>query len=369
MSQSKTMEMEEIPEIDGDFPPRLSAKLAGHEAVEARFLQNLAQNRLHHAWLLTGAKGIGKAGFAFRLARFLLHHPNPVQAAQNANNLDIPEDSKTQQLVNRLSHPDLMVVNRPYDFDKGVFKADISVESIRNISHFLSLTGAVAHWRVCLIDSVDEMTVSGANALLKILEEPPINTLFLLISHNPGILTATIRSRCQIVPLSPLPLEIVQQILLEKKPELDPDSAAAMAFLANGSIGTALNLAEQGGLDVYREMLVILSAMPKPDNVKLHALAERMNSTDARGLFSLLMWFLTAWLHRMITTYARGQTSRAFFADEEETMCRFLATSSLEQWVEVWEKVGKLDREAERLNLDRKQAVLESFAFIRKAVA
>lgn len=356
-----------IPDIDGDFPPRLCLQVQGQEAIEQLFLQNLGQNKLHHAWLLTGPRGIGKASMAYKIAKFMLHHQNPITAAQTATSLDVPAGSQAVHLVNAMAHPDFMVLSRPYDLKKDSFKNDIPVAATRRIGNFMSLTSGLASWRICIIDSIDEMTISAANAVLKILEEPPASTLFLLVSHNPGRLLDTIRSRCQTAPLDILSPETVQQLLSNMQPDLEANEAAAIAFLAEGSIGYALEIASLNGLAVYREMVDMLVAMPQPDGVKLHALAERMNSRSADGIFSLFTQFLSAWLHRMVRGSAKGLNCPVLFQEEGESMARLMGDSSLEQWVEVWEKVSILTRETELLNLDRKQTVLESFSLIRAA--
>lgn len=364
MSQA---DLEQMPELDGEFPPRLCAKIYGQEAVEKRFIHALAHDKLHHAWLLTGAQGIGKASFAYRVAKYMLHHQNPMQAAQTSTSLDIPEGTQAAQFVNQLAHPDFLALTRPYDLKKEAFKAEIPIEETRRIRRFMSLTSGLAKWRVCLIDSADEMTIQAAHSVLKTLEEPPVSTLFLLVSHSPGKLLETIRSRCQITPLSPLKPEIVQQLLQEKRPDMDVDTAAAIAFLSDASIGYALQIADMNGLALYREMIDVLTDMPNPDGVKLHALAERMNGRTVTGLFALFNKLLAGWLHRMMNAAARGQAGTVLFEGESDVMARLMTASRLEEWVEVWEKVSRLNQEAELLNLDRKQTVLESFALIKRA--
>lgn len=358
---------EEIPDIDGSRPPRLCQQLAGQDAAVGQFMKNLADGRVHHAWILTGAKGIGKASFAYQAAGFLLHHKNPVAAANDANTLDIPADSESRQLIMNNAHPDLMVITRPYDEKKNKFKTAISIDDIRKIRHFFQRTAGMGGWRVCIVDCADEMTISAANALLKSLEEPPTNALFFIIAHHPGKLLPTILSRCTQLPLKPVETETVNRLLVAEKPELDSNAAAAISYLGNGSIGRALEIADQDGLDVYREMIDLLAQAPALDIAALHQFANRVANRKNEAQFENFFIFLTEWLHRMVRDSAAGQATPVLFEGEGQAMTGLLANSRLEDWVEVWEKVTALCSSAKALNLDRKQTVIECFSLIERA--
>lgn len=358
---------EEFPDIDGDRPPRFCQALAGQDAAVRQFIKSLSEGRLHHAWMLTGAKGIGKASFAYQAAGYLLHHKDPVGAAATTSTFDIPEDSETRQLILNNAHPDLKVITRPYDMGKNKFKTAIAVDDIRNIRQFFQLTAGMGGWRICIVDCADEMTVNAANALLKSLEEPPPNTLFFIISHQPGKLLPTILSRCTQLPLKPLETDTVNRLLVAEKPDLDSNAAAAISYLSNGSIGRALAIADQDGLDVYREMIDLLAQAPVLDVAALHQFANRVANRKNEAQFENFFTFLTEWLHRMVRDSAAGQATPVLFEGEGQAMTGLLANSRLEDWVEVWEKVTALFTSAKALNLDRKQTVLECFSLIERA--
>ncbi|MFO1089991.1 MAG: DNA polymerase III subunit delta' [Hyphomicrobiales bacterium] len=179
--------------------PRLQERLIGHHAAERTFLDAWVSGRLHHAWMIAGPKGIGKATFAFRIAKFLLAHPVP--GATRPADLSVSPDETAVHLVHARSHPDLFVLQRAFDTAKEKLKQDISVDDVRLVTEFFSKTSAFEGWRVVIVDAVDDLNNASANALLKILEEPPKRALFLLVAHAPGQALRTIRSRCRMLPM------------------------------------------------------------------------------------------------------------------------------------------------------------------------
>ena len=189
--------------------PRENPDLLGHEHTE-RELRRLAEGgRLPHALLLTGPRGIGKATLAFRLTRFLLAQP----ADRADSGLVVDPASNAFRRVASGGHADLLTVERAYDPRRRRLRSDIIVEDVREISGFMRLTAAEEGWRIVIVDSAEEMNRNAANALLKILEEPPHRALLLLISHSPGQLLPTIRSRCRRCPLAALPQPLVVELL------------------------------------------------------------------------------------------------------------------------------------------------------------
>ncbi len=176
--------------------PRESSTLIGHESVEADLLNAWKANRLPHALLLGGAQGIGKATLAYRLARFVL-----AGGRSDARDLSIPQDHPVSRQVASLSHPDLLVLRRVKGEDQKNISQVIRVADTRRIASFFGSTSAYGGWRVCIVDAIEEMNAESANAILKMLEEPPARSLFILVSHTPGRLLPTIRSRCRHVTL------------------------------------------------------------------------------------------------------------------------------------------------------------------------
>ena len=359
---------DEYIDIDGEQSPRLCQTLYGHEETARQFMQGFAQNRLHHAWLLTGAKGIGKASFAYHAAKFILSNPKGLQPDHFCDDLSQGFLEDIVQLIERGAHPDLFILNRNYDFKTGKFKNDITIERARELITFLEKTPAMGGWRVCIIDSVDEMNRSAANAILKAVEEPANKVMMFLVSHRPGKLLPTIKSRCQKIPMASLDTPTLEDLLADLRPDLEAQPRQATAYLASGSVGLALDIVENEGLDIYRNMVDVLASLPNADGVMLHDLAGRMSDARSGKKYQLFQNFLTDWLHRLTLTAARGVPAPVLFEGEAETVAKFLQSSHLEHWLDVWEKTTDLFRQADALNLDKKQTILECFTLIRKAV-
>ncbi len=224
----------------GDHPhPREVLWFGGDRAQELALLDAYRSGRLHHAWLLTGPEGVGKATLAYRFARFLLANPDPSsQAVQEARDLSVPERHPVVGQVARQSHPDLSVIRRQPTKDGKSLKGDIAVEDVRDGLALFRTTAGAGGWRVVVIDAADDLNRSSANALLKMLEEPPQRAVFLMIAHRPGALLATIRSRCRVLRLGPLPEATVADGLV-RLADAAPDVAAAAAAKAEGSLRQA----------------------------------------------------------------------------------------------------------------------------------
>lgn len=350
--------------------PRDNADLFGHGAAETTLLEAWNSGRMAHAWLICGPKGIGKATLAYRFARFVLAGGGEGGGlfGDAPSTLEIRPDHPVFRRVAAQGHADLQSVERGWTDDKKVkLKTEIVVDDVRGIGHFLSLTPAEGGWRVVIIDSADEMNRNAANAVLKVLEEPPRNALMLLVSHSPGRLLPTIRSRCRRLVLQPLAEEVMGDLLARHRPELGPTEAAALAKLGEGSIGKALALADEGGLDLYRQLLELLQTLPKLDIPALHAFGDKVarpeNDASFRTVTELLVW----WLARLIRAGGAPEAGLAeVVPGEGALMGRLLAAAGLEQWLEVWEKISTLFARAEAVHLDRKQAVLGAFLAIER---
>src|SRR5436309_552463 len=254
MSRSQAREVMPEPAAPA---PRANPDLLGHETAEAELRRLFDSGRMPHALLLSGPRGIGKATLAFRLARFVLANgggdgpPGGLFGEPGASDLAITPDSGTFRRVASGGHADLLTVERAYDPRRRRLRGEIIVENTREIGTFLRLTPAEGGWRVVIVDGADEMNRNAANALLKILEEPPRRALLLLVAHGPGRLLPTIRSRCRRFPLTPLPPAIVRELLLRYRPDLPAPQAEALTALSSGSIGRALDLAAAGGIELY----------------------------------------------------------------------------------------------------------------------
>ncbi len=355
--------------------PRENAILFGHTDAEETLLSAYNSERMHHAWLICGPKGIGKATLAFRFARFLLAQPpktddgglfGEAPPAEKPQTLDISPDHPVFHRVAANGHADLMTVERAYDDKKDRRKTEIAVGDVRGVGGFLSKTAAEGGWRVIVIDAADEMNRNAANAVLKILEEPPRQAILLLVCHNPGRLLPTITSRCRKLSLAPLVEETVSELMQRYEPATSPEDARALARLSEGSIGRALSLAEEGGLDFYNDLVGLLSTLPKLDTGKLHGLGDRLAARGAEGSFITVMELLRWWLGRLIRYGAAGDLGPSSPTQDELALyTRLLGLAGLDRWIEVWEKVSQLiARAGGGAQLDRKQVVLNAFLAI-----
>lgn len=350
-------------EIESDrlegFPhPRETLDLAGHHEAMAQAASAIMSGRMHHAWLLSGPRGIGKATLAYRMARTLLKHGAGLSVPPD---LAIAPDEPVFHLVKALSHPDLLLLRRPVD-KSGRIQNVLPVDEARKAMDFFSLSAGAGGWRVCIVDSVDDMNISAANALLKILEEPPKNSVFLLISHSPGRLLPTIRSRCRKLMLSPLNDSDMAAVISVHFPGLAGDEMKLAVTLAQGSPGHALALLRDGGVDQFREMIKLLTPLPRLDLAALHALGDQLSRVNAGQSFETMMALLTAWLARMIRAGAAGVMPEDRIAGEAALMQRLLLAAPLDQWTGVWENINNLLRRTGSVNLGRKQVILSIFS-------
>ena len=351
MSSAETIE--ELPDIDGDNPPRLTRVLTGHAKPQADFLAALNGGRMPHAWLLTGPKGVGKASFAYLAARLVL-------SGGAASAMSPALESDDAHLVEEGAHPDLFVLKRDYNPKTQKFRGDIPAEAARDLRQSFNLSAGRGGWRVAIIDSIDELNKFGVNELLKLIEEPPEKCLFLIICHNPGRLLDTIRSRCRMLSFNALDESDLQSIVHGRLEGSDPNEVAASAFLAQGSAGYALMLSEEGGFDLYREMIGVLETAPQLDVEKLHGLAGRFGARAAPEQFAIFCFLLSGWLHRYVRFASTGAGFQPVFEGEEALVNRLLGDGlGVEPFVALWEKVEQDSRAVDALNLDKKQAVLE----------
>ncbi len=354
-------------ELDSPLAPRANPDLVGHGAAEATLRQAFENDRLAHAWMITGPRGIGKATLAYRFARFVFAGGGAqgdlmamAGGPAAGSGLYIEPDDPVFHRVAAEGHADLITIERradPKSKSDQIRKA-IVIDDARKLGGFLSLTPAEGGWRIAVIDAVDEMNANAANAVLKLVEEPPARALILLVCHVPGRVPATLRSRCRRLPLAPLEDDQVAGLLATTHPDLDAGQRERLARLAEGSPGHAFALADMGGADLYDEIMHLVASAPGIDPRALHAFADRMARRGGDAAFATAMALLAGWIARLVAAGARGRLPEA----EQDTARRFLKVRNLEQWVELWEKITDLTERADRVNLDRKQVVLSVFA-------
>ncbi len=341
--------------------------LIGHDAAERAFLDAWSSGRLAHAWLIAGPRGIGKAALAHRIARFVLAGGGGDGGGLFGGapeTLDIDPLHPVARRVESGGHADFRLIERGWsDERKTKRKSEIPVEEVRGVGSFLSLTPAEGAWRVVIVDSACEMSRSAANAILKVLEEPPAKALLLLVAHSAGRILPTIRSRCRRLVMKPLADAQVVALLGRHRPDLPARDAEALAGLAAGSIGQALALADEGGLALYRDMLGLFAALPRLDGLAVHAFADRA-AKDEDG-FRTTTTLFNGWLAAAARRVGRGDGDRP--DDELALQRRLVEAAGLDRWVEVWEKTTHLFDRAESVNLDRKQVVLNAFFALERA--
>ena len=348
--------------------PQKNPDLVGHGAAEATLLRALQSGRLPHAWLITGPRGIGKATLAFRFARFLLAGggaPDLFGGPPETLALD-PADPVFRRVAAG-GHPDLRHLKRGVHPKTGKPRMEIVVDDVRLASGFLHKTSAEGGWRVVVIDPADDLNLNAANALLKSLEEPPSAAILLLVCHAPGRLLPTIRSRCCHLALGSLPEQTVVELLARHLPELEETDRAALARLAEGSIGRALDLAAGGGLELYREMIALFAGLPALDVPRAHAFGDRLALERDGSAFRTGMELLIWWLARLARAAAVGRIPPEVVPGEAETMARLIAGGGLARWPGLWEKTARRFAAAESVNLDRKQVVITTLLDVQAA--
>lgn len=374
MARAKTpsdpAELEKLEWPYGWPPPWRNDRLLGHEQAERTMLAAQQSGRLHHAWLLTGPRGIGKATLAWRFARFLLAGQDQGGLfGGGPESLDVPADAPGRHLVDARSHPDLFHLRRSLNRDTGRMRAEIAVDDVRDLGGFMHMTPAMGKARVAIVDAADEMNRNSANAVLKILEEPPPNAVLLIVAHAPGRLLPTIRSRCRRLALQPLSEDVVVDLLGTHAPETNPEERRALARLAEGSIGRALELGAAGSLDLYREMVEVLATLPDLDMPRLHGFAERFakRGEEANADWRSLNYLFDGWLKGLLRQGALARESAPVVPVEAGVQARLLAAASPDRWMAAAEEVANLFARADAVNLDRKQTVMGSFLKLQSA--
>lgn len=326
--------------LDGVPEPAESPHLFGHGQAAGMLAGAYRAGMLPHALLLTGPSGIGKATLAFHLAHHLLRHPDHRSAPEALARPD-PASALFRQIAQG-AHPGVLHLTRPVNDKTKGFKTVVTVDEVRRVSRFLSMTAHDGGYRIVIVDPADDMNVNAANALLKNLEEPPARTLFVLISHSPGALLPTIRSRCQTLRLSPLSPPDLAAALGSLAPEgMDMD---ALAERAGGSARLAILLTQYGGLEIAAA-IDAAAAAPSHDVRAAHRLAEAVSGRDGAIPFDIF------------NRHVLDKLSRA--AAEAATSGRLGLANRLS---EAWRDSMVAIDEAETYNLDRKQHALTMIA-------
>ena len=341
------------PESDRADPaphPRETAILLGRARAESELLDSYRAGRLHHAWLIGGQQGTGKATLAWRFARFLLAHPDPdSDAVRNARDLSVPADHLAAQRVASGATGDVAVLRRAWNDKTGKFYTEIRVDEVRKASGLFQQASRAGGYRICILDAAEDLNRNSANALLKLVEEPPGRSLFLVIAHHPAQVMPTLRSRCRLLMLDPLSRADAVAALQALGPPWSTMDAAVLdeaAARAGGSVSGALHYLGGERLALDREAARLLGRLPEVDWAGLHRLADRIGTDEDD--FAVLTASILDWLHERL---AEGQGD----------------PRRLAPLAEVWEKVRRSARDTLALNLDKKTFLFSTFADLSQA--
>jgi len=333
--------------------PAANPDLFGHgDAVQA-LEQAMASSRLHHGWLISGRRGIGKATLAYRFARALLAGQGEAGAG-----LGIASDHPVFQQIAGNHHPDLNVIEAERDPKTGKVKSTIPVDRVREATANLNRTPAIAERHVLIVDGAEQLNRNAANALLKPLEEPPAGAVLILISHRPGQVAATLRSRCAKLPLHGLSEDVLRDALSRHTPDLAGDACRSIVTMAKGSLGRALDLAGGEWLATYERVVRAIAANPR-DALALDDLAAALAKQSAKDGFSTIIDLIQTIFGRVIA-HATDRLESPLFSDELDLVKRLAARQQpLDRWASLWEKIARLSAAVDGLNLDHTQALAQ----------
>lgn len=354
---ARSSEIDVFPEADradGCAHPREVYELIGHNDAEARFLKAKNSGRLHHAWLISGPKGIGKATLAYRITRLMLGGTPLLD-----NSLDIAKSDPVCQRIEALGHGNFTLLRRPYDHKTKKLRNDIPIDDVRKMSKFFESTASVSGgWRICLIDSADDLNRNSENGILKLLEEPPENTLFLLLSSSPGQLLPTIRSRCMDLSLRPVPEAQIESWLMQQQTGGHGDIMNAAVKLSRGAPGKALSLARNSD-SVLRPLSRFLSSLGRMSSDVDMSLAKALsaaNASDSRAMF----W-------EALQDILQAQSVYSATGDWNNAFKPLPADKTPQAWLKAWETVQSNRKAEAAVNLDKTASMFDTLSMIRAA--
>lgn len=354
----------EPPESDraGELPhPRVRFELFGHHAAAQQMAVAARSGHLHHAWLVSGPKGVGKATLAWRFARALMAHGR----SNCPDDLAVPMEHIVFRRIIQLAHPDITVLRRPWDTERKRFKSELPIGEVRKLRGFFSKHPSDGDTQIAIVDCADDMSTEAQNALLKILEEPPKAAILLLLSHAPGQLLPTIKSRCRSLQLRPLPPADMEQAMQSLVTDVQPQQLEIAGTLAEGSPGQAAAYAILGSTVIYQELLTLLSTLPRLNHGMLHAFTER----TVKQLADRTVTEISTLLSLLVQRHLRSQMGTLEpMAQEREAFERMAQAVSGQSWSAFWADQRSQYVRADTLNLDKKQFVLNAFYSIESAL-
>ena len=365
--------------VEGAPHPRATLRLFGQEAAESAFLDAWAAGRMHHAWLLTGPRGVGKATLAWRMARAMLAAPAPAQGGGlfgeapsepgPPESLDMDPQDPVFRRVQALSEGRVRLLRRPWDDKTKRLKTQIAAEDARALRELFANTAADGGWRIAVVDCVDEMNAQSANALLKLVEEPPARSMFLLVCHQPSRILPTIRSRCRTLVLRPLsPPDLAAAVTQAKEaegeeaPELGA-SAEALHALSGGSAGEALRLAAEGGPKLYARLVRMASGAPGMNRADFHDWAATVTGRDNAPRLDASLRLVELLLARLARAGAGKAMTPEAAPGEAELAARLSAHAGQARvWAEAAQEIPARAARARAVNLDPDRIILDTFS-------
>ena len=360
--------------------PRETKKLFGHLESKNVLLNAFNSQRMHHAWLLTGPVGIGKATLAHLFTRFLLNMADSTTCRDvdgyGGDGLVVDPDSAISRQLKTLGHPNFLLLRRQWVARLKRFNGTIPIDDVRKLRTFFGNTAGGRGWRVVIVDSADDLNIASANALLKSLEEPPERCLFFLISSQPARLPATIRSRCRLLNMKPLAdddLILATRAAFEGVASQQPnDSELELAVsLSGGSVRRALEFLNSDSMKLHGDLMRFTEQLPELNYVAIHLLAERLALKSGEAELAMFISLFETWLGELVRAGAIAGSRN--MQDESQEQARIVSAlgklnvaQNLAQWTELWETISRAREDMFLLNLDRKSFILNLFHKLEK---
>mgnify|MGYP003298713428 FL=1 len=359
-------------QIEGYPHPKVTEALFGHQFAEQEFMNCFKLGKLHHGWLITGAKGIGKATFAWQMAKFLLTQPIPSVEpnglfgnSDENHNSDLGKNLKKAMIARILaeSEPRLVVVRKSFDEKRKTFRSSIRVDEVRHLKTFFSLSVSDGGGRVAIIDCAEDMNINAANALLKTLEEPPKDTIFLLVSHNPQSLLPTIKSRCRELRLRNLTESDLKSALKQINLTIPENDSKIYSFLGSGSVGNSIRLLEHDGAGLYRTLLSFLNQLPNLNGFELEKFIGTFSGNKNRSRLELFVELLNMVVSRISKAGIMGYSSEDQILEDEKEIFTKLCPNPIiaKKWAELAQTQSENLKHGLAVNLDPSSLILDTF--------
>ena len=359
-------------QIEGYPHPKNTKTLFGHQRAEQEFMTCFKSGKLHHGWLITGSKGIGKATFAWWIAKFLLtqstdRHETNGFFSNSDTRLNSDIDGNLKKTINARilaeSEPRLAIIRKSFDEKRKTFRSSIRIDEVRQLKSFFSLSVSDGGSRVAIIDCADDLNNNAANALLKTLEEPPKNTVFLLISHNPQSLLPTIKSRCRELRLNPLTESDMVSALRQINLNIPEHDSEIYSLLGSGSVGNYIRLLENDGAGLYRNVLSLLNQMPNLNGFELEKVIGTLVGNKRKIRLELFIELLNLVVARISKVGITGHSSREKILEDEKEVFQKLCpnTNIAKKWAELAQTQSENLKHGLSVNLDPGSLILDTF--------